>query len=323
MHKKVVVLGGVGLIGTHLCRRLLEEGHDLYCVDTRDVASSPLLREISKLDNFHYIRHNIVSAFSIRCNEIYNLATPSQVRYDRSLPVETLKVHIEGATNTLETARTEFARVVFASSASVYSPLRRDCYTDERSDDSEQMATIEGKRAAEALHHAYAEEYDVDARIARIFNTYGSGADLCDQRVVMKMVAAALQNRDITIYGNGEQLRTFCWAGDVAEGLVLLMRNTPSQRVCTVDLGSDHEISIRALAEKIISLTGSTSRIIHTEARRNDPRSRMPDLTAARRELDWTPRTSLTEGLQRTIEYVHQQLSGNASQARTWVEMHY
>lgn len=322
MHKKVVVLGGVGLIGTHLCRRLLEEGHDLYCVDTRDVGSSPLLREVAEMENFHYVRHNIVTPFSIRCNEIYNLASPAQVFYNRALPVETLKLHIEGSVNALEAARSEFARVVYASSAAVYSPLRRSCGNENPREASETMATIEGKRAAEALHHAYRLEYEVDARIARVFNAYGSGADLNDQRVVMKMIAAALQNRDLTIYGNGEQLRTFCWAGDVADGLMLLMRKNLTQ-LLTVDLGSDHEITIRALAEKIISLTGSKSRIVHTEARLNDARSRIPDLSAARSELGWSPSTSLTEGLQRTVEYMERLLSDHTSKTRSWVEMHY
>ena len=180
----------------------------------------------------------------------------------------------------------------------------------------------EGKRAAEALHRAYNSEYDVDARIARIFNTYGSGADPMDQRVVIKMVVAALQNRDIVVNGSGEQLRTFCWVEDLVEGLVRLMETPPSAgAVRTVNLGSNHEISIRALAEKIVALTGSRSRIVHTAARADDARRRAPDISAARRELGWVPRTPLAEGLRRTISYAEKELADKAYAGVTWAEM--
>ncbi|MEG1622848.1 MAG: NAD-dependent epimerase/dehydratase family protein [Alistipes sp.] len=321
MQKRIVVLGGVGLVGTHLCRRLLEEGVELYCVDTREAAASPLLRNMEKFDNFHYIHHNIVSPFNISCDEIYNLAAPALLRYNRSLPVETMKIHIEGSINALEVARVEFARIVYASSANVYSPLRRDIYTDNHSEASELLASIEGKRAAEALYQAYKTEYDVDARIARIFNAYGTGADLDDQRVVMKMVVAALQNHEITIFGSGEQIRTFCWVGDLVDGLIRLMRRATMESLRPVDLGTDREISIRALAEKIIQLTGSHSTIKHIEARHNDPRNRIPDLSVAHQDLDWSPQTTLTEGLQRTIDYAEKELSGHTFAARSWVEV--
>ena len=180
----------------------------------------------------------------------------------------------------------------------------------------------EGKRAAEALHRAYHSEYDVDTRIARIFNTYGSGADPMDQRVVIKMVVAALQNRDIVVNGSGEQLRTFCWVEDLVEGLVRLMETPPSAgAVRTVNLGSNHEISIRALAEKIVALTGSRSRIVHTAARADDARRRAPDISAARRELGWVPRTPLAEGLRRTISYAEKELADKAYAGVTWAEM--
>lgn len=321
MKQKIVVLGGVGLVGTHLCRRLVPTGAEVYCVDTRDIASSPLLYEISGADNFHFIRHNITVPYNIRCRAIYNLTAPTPLHYARTLPVETLRLHIEGSINTLETARSEFARVVYASSAAVYAPPAHLYPAADRTL-SERTATAEGKRAAEAIHYAYSQEYDVDVRIARLFNTYGSGCDLSDQRVVMRMIWAALHNRDLQIYGNGEQMRTFCWAGDVADALIRLMTCEGGCTQRAIDIGSDREITIRALAESIIELTNSRSRIVHVEARRYDPRNRMPDLTVARKELGWAPTTQLTEGLRRTIAYVEQVLQKQELASRTWVEIH-
>ncbi len=224
MQKRIVVLGGVGFIGTHLCLRLLEEGHEVFCVDIRDAGDSPLLREVKGIAGFRYVHHNITNPFGIRCDEIYNLATPTMLRYDKALPVETLKVNLQGSINALETARTEFARILYASSGDVYGTRLRESFTERRAFSQRIRAGLaEGKRAAEALHGHTTSEYGVDTRIARIFNTYGSGADPIDQRVVIKMIVAALQNRDITVYGSGEQMRSFCWVGDVVDGFVRLM----------------------------------------------------------------------------------------------------
>ena len=226
--KRIVVLGGAGLIGTHLCRRLLADGNEVFCVDIRDAADSPLLRSALQNPSFRFVRHNIVSPFGIRCDEIYNLASPSMVRYNKALPVESLKTSMTGSVNALDTARNEHARVLFGSSGGVYDIDRATARTEGRDNCSTHRMLAEGKLAAEALHRAYRNEFDVDTRIARIFNTYGSGADLMDQRVVMKMISAALQNRDIAVNGNGEQARTFCWVEDIVDGLVSLME-APAQ----------------------------------------------------------------------------------------------
>lgn len=320
MQKRIVILGGVGFIGTHLCLRLLNDGHEVFCVDIRDTINSPLLRDMPQHPEFRYVRHNIINSFGIRCDEIYNLSSPSRVRYNKALPVETLKVSIVGSMNALDTARTEHARILFAS-GDVYDTGYGDTLPAEVNCCSSHRILAEGKRAGEALHRAYQNEFGVDARIARIFNTYGSGADLMDQRVVMKMIVAALQNRDITINGSGEQLRTFCWVEDIVDGLVRLMEAPRTEATRTINFGSNHEVSIRALAEKIVALTGSRSRIVHTQARIDDVRRRTPDISAARRELGWAPRTPLVEGLRRTVSYVEKELAEKAYAGITWVEI--
>lgn len=321
MPKRTVVLGGAGLIGTHLCLRLLQQGHEVFCVDIRDAASSPLLRPVLTHPGFRYVHHNIIQPFGIRCNEIYNLAAPSTVRYNKALPVETLKGSILGAINALDAARTEHARVLFASTGDVTTTGFRDPTHGNKGVCTTHHMLSEGKRAAEMLHHAYQVEFGVDTRIARIFNTYGTGADPMDQRMVVKSIVAALHNRDIHINGSGEQMRTFCWVEDIVDGLMRLMAAPADEKPRTVSLGSMHEISIRGLAEKIISLTGSRSRIVHVEPRADDPRLRAPDISAARRELEWTPTTPLQEGLKRTISYLQQELRDKTYAAMTWAEM--
>lgn len=318
MQKRIVVLGGVGFIGSHLCRRLLNEGQEVFCVDLRDITNAPVLREVRRNPHFHYIHHNIIHPFGIRCDEIYNLTAPSMVRYNKALPVETLKIGMQGSINALDTARSERARVLLASTGSIYALSRNNSSTEQPL--TTQRIVAEGKRAAEALHRAYQAEFGVDTRIARIFNTYGGGSDLMDQRVVMKMVMAALQQREIIIEGSGEQTRTFCFVDDVVEGLLRLMAAPPSRSTRTINLGGAEEISVRALAEKIIELTGSKSRIAHIAARREDVRRRVPDLTAARNELGWRPSTTLIEGLKQTIRSVEKELGQRSGSVYSWVE---
>lgn len=322
MTQRIVVLGGAGLIGTHLCLRLLGEGNEVFCVDLRDSSSSPLLQEVLRHSSFRYIRHDIVDPFAIRCDRIYNLTAPSPLDLDRTLPVDTLKINILGSMNALETARSEHARILFASSGEVYTSCYRENAGEEQNIRSLHHLLAEGKRSAESLHRAFNAQYGIETRIARIFNTYGTGCDPTDQRVVMKMVTAALGNRDLVIYGSGEQRRTFCWVEDIVDGLILLMETRSGSVTKTVNLGSDHEITIRALAEKIIDLTGSRSHIVHLQARADDPRRRTPDLTTARRELGWSPRTPLVEGLRRTISYAEKILANKSYAAMSWVEVH-
>lgn len=316
--KRILVIGGAGLIGSHLCRTLVDRNYDVYCMDIRSCESSPILCEMMSLTNFNYIRHNVVNQFGINVDEIYNLATPSSLRYEQGVEVETFKVNILGTLNCLESARINRSRVLLASSGDVYGAVRQQSMHESQTFGPASSALAESKRAAECLVRAYKNEYQVDGKIARIFNTYGVGADLSDQRVVVKMIVEALSGRNITIYGNGEQLRSFCWVGDVVDAMIRLMNRLPDVEVPTVNIGSNHEISIRALAEKIISLTGSHSKIIHRDARTDDPRHKSPDISRAREMLGWQPTTTLDEGLWRTISYVEHELM----QMRSWVDTH-
>lgn len=317
MQKRIVVLGGVGFIGSHLCRRLVEEGHELFAVDIRDVTNAPVLREVRRNTSFHYIHHNINHPFGIRCDEIYNLAAPSVVHYKKALPVETLRLYMLGSLHALDAARNERARILFGSTGSLCRNQPSACSTPITT----ARVVSDGKCAAEALHRAYHAEFGVDTRIARIYNTYGSGADLMDQRVVMKLVVAALQNRELVIEGSGEQQRTFCWVGDVVDGLIRLMAASPTSTPRVVNFGGDRAISIRALAELILSLTGSRSRIVHVEGRTEEVRRRLPDLTAAADELGWRPHTSIEEGLKQTIRYVEHALGQRSASYLSWVEI--
>ncbi len=315
MAKRSVVLGGAGFIGSHLCLKLLDEGHEVFCVDIRDAANAPLLRGVMHHPAFRYVHHNIVHPFGIRCDEIYNLASPAMVRYDRALPVETLKTAMSGSINALDTARTEHARILYASSGSVdysYAEPPAGCPT--------RYIITESKRAAEALYRAYHADYGVDSRIARIYNTYGTGAELLDQRVVMKMIMAALGEHDIIINGSGEQVRSFCWVEDVVEGLMRQMVAKPSDEIRTIDFGSTHEVTINSLAEKILALTGSRSRIIHAKGRADETPRRSPDPAPARRHLGWTAHTPLIEGLRRTIAYARKEMR-EGHWVVTWAEM--
>ena len=319
--KRTVVLGGVGFIGSHLCHRLIEEGHEVFCIDVRDITHAPQLRTLQRNAAFHYIHHNIIHPFGIRCDELYNLAAPTVVHYSKQLPVETLQLCTIGSIHALDTARSEHARVVYASTGSISNMTTKQMWSDQPR--FSRHILTEGKMAAESLHRAYRQEFGVDTRIARIYNTYGIGSNLMDQRVVTKMVVAALQNRDIRIEGNGEQMRTFCYVEDVVEGLTTLMRALATDHTRIVNLGSDEQITIRDLAQMIVEMTGSRSRILHVEPRTEEIQNRTPDLNTTRRELGWNPATRLTEGLKRTIDYTERELSERAGAFYSWIEVNH
>lgn len=317
--KHIIVLGGVGLIGSHLCRALIKNGDRVTCIDTRGVGASPLLHEVIYEESFRYIHHDITHPFEIDCDYIINLASTTTHHLGNTPHSTALRTDILGTLNSLETARHNGAKVLYASSGDIYNQTFDRSANEQSCAATPQNFEIEGKRAAEALLRAY----NVDSRIARIFNTYGTGCTLTDNRVIPAMILDALYNRDITIYGSGEQQRTFCWVGDIVDALRKMMSAPRAKGTMIYNLGSTHEISIRELAERIISLTGSRSHINHISARQNDPRRKMPNISRARKELKWEPTTSLNEGLKRTVEYIERELSTAEYSRRSWIEINY
>lgn len=319
--KRVVVLGGAGLIGSHLCMRLADAGDEVVCIDTADISTSPLLAPYLRRRAIRYICHDIEKSFVISGEQIYNLASPTFITRIGTHPLKILRTNIMGSINALETARRNGATVLFASSGDIYGGTGQQPFVEKDIFAGRITPYAESKRAAEALHYAYAKEHGCRCRIARIFSTYGTGGRIDDQRIVMRMVVEALLGRDILISGSGEQLRTFCWVGDMADALIQLMNIPDTEPTATVNLGSSVEISINRLADMIVTLTGSRSRIVHIPARSDDPHRMAPDLTRARNMLDWRASTSIEDGLRMTIGYVQSVLhSLTRDNAAEWIE---
>lgn len=319
--KRVVVLGGAGLIGSHLCMRLTDAGDEVVCIDTADISTSPLLAPYMRRRAIRYICHDIEKSFVISGEQIYNLASPTFITRIGTHPLKILRTNIMGSINALETARRNSATVLFASSGDIYGGTGQQPFVEKDIFAGRITPYAESKRAAEALHYAYAKEHGCRCRIARIFSTYGTGGRIDDQRIVMRMVVEALLGRDILISGSGEQLRTFCWVGDMADALIRLMNIPDTEPTATVNLGSSVEMSINRLADMIVTLTGSRSRIVHIPARSDDPRRMAPDLTRARNMLDWRASTSIEDGLRMTIGYVQSVLhSLTRDNAAEWIE---
>ena len=319
--KRVVVLGGAGLIGSHLCMRLADAGDEVVCIDTADISTSPLLAPYLRRRAIRYICHDIEKSFVISGEQIYNLASPTFITRIGTHPLKILRTNIMGSINALETARRNGATVLFASSGDIYGGTGQQPFVEKDIFAGRITPYAESKRAAEALHYAYAKEHGCRCRIARIFSTYGTGGRIDDQRIVMRMVVEALLGRDILISGSGELLRTFCWVGDMADALIRLMNIPDTEATATVNLGSSVEMPINRLADMIVSLTGSRSRIVHIPARSDDPRRMAPDLTRARNMLDWRASTSIEDGLRMTIGYVQSVLhSLTRDNAAEWIE---
>ncbi len=319
--KTILVTGGAGFLGSHLCDRLLDQGHKVVSLDTFQTGS--LANHVHQLNNpnFVFIRADVADPISVEADEIYNLACPaSPVHYQES-PTRTLRTSLFGARSVLDLAVKRGVKVLQASTSEVYGdPLvhpQTEDYFGNTNCFGERACYDEGKRGAEALFYAYAEEFGARIRIARIFNTYGPRMQVNDGRVVSNFVVQALKNQPITIYGDGSQTRSFCYVDDLIDGLIGLMA---SEVTTPVNIGNPVEFTMRELADLTIAMTGSHSHIVHRPLPADDPKRRRPDIAKAREFLGWEPKVPLATGLGRTIEYFRQTQSSNDCGARDTIE---
>ncbi|MET4574915.1 UDP-glucuronic acid decarboxylase family protein [Ottowia thiooxydans] len=309
--QRILVTGGGGFIGSHLCHRLLGNGHSVVCLDNF-VSSSP--RNIDTLlshPRFELIQQDVSLPLNVRADQIYNLACPaSPVQYQLD-PVQTIRTNVAGATNVLELAKATGARVLQASTSEIYGDPavhpQAESYWGHVNPIGLRACYDEGKRCAEALFFAYHQQFAVDIKVVRIFNTYGPRTQLDDGRVISNFAVQALRGQDLTVYGDGSQTRSFCYVDDLVSGLIAMM-NSEQGFTGPVNLGNPEEITILELAQMLREMTASASSIVLKPLPQDDPRQRMPDIQLARQRLNWQPSTPLKHGLARTIDYFGQEL---------------
>ena len=304
--KKILVTGGAGFLGSHLCERLLNDGHEVICLDNFFTGSKKNTLHLMDNPFFEVIRHDITMPFFIEVDEIYNLACPASPIHYQFNPIKTIKTSVSGSINMLGLAKRIKAKILQASTSEVYGdpqvhPQTED-YWGHVNPIGSRACYDEGKRCAEALFVNYRKQNNVRIKIARIFNTYGPRMDPEDGRVVSNFIMQALKGEDITIYGTGEQSRSFCYVDDMIEGLVRLM-NTDDSFTGPVNLGNPNEMTMLDLASMVKDLSGSGSGISYNELPEDDPMQRQPDISLAKKTLGWEPSTILREGLKRTIDY--------------------
>ena len=302
----ILVTGGAGFLGTHLCEQLLTIGHHVICVDNFYSSSRKSIARLLDHPNLELLRHDITFPLYIEVDEIYNLACPaSPIHYQRD-PTQTTKTSVHGAINMLGLAKRLRVKIFQASTSEVYGDPevhpQSEGYWGNVNTIGPRSCYDEGKRCAETLFFDYYRQHGLPVKVARIFNTYGPGMHLNDGRVVSSFIVSALNGEDITVHGDGQQTRSFCYVADLIDGFVRLM-NSSDEITGPMNLGNPHEITVLELAEKVIDLTGSRSRIKHLPALPDDPRRRCPDITLATTTLGWEPRTPLEAGLKETVSY--------------------
>lgn len=305
MNETILVTGGAGLIGSNLCENLINENFHVICLDNFLTSSKNNIADLMSKSNFELIEHDVTEPISLKVDKIFNLACPaSPVHYQKD-PIKTLKTSVLGIINMLELAKQNNARILQASTSEIYGdPLvhpQKEEYWGNVNTIGIRSCYDEGKRTAETLLMDYHRQYNLDTRIVRIFNTYGPKMAKNDGRVVSNFILQAIHNEDITVYGDGSQTRSFCYVDDLIKGLQALM-NKENYHL-PVNLGNDGEFTVKELAEKIIKLTNSKSKIIYKALPSDDPVKRKPDLTRAREVLNYEPKIKLEDGLKKTIEY--------------------
>ena len=308
--KRILVTGGAGFIGSHLCRRLLELGNKVICLDNFFTGAIQNVAVIKDNPNFEVIEGDIENSIDIKADEIYNLACPASPKHYQYNPVKTVRTSVVGIANMLELAKKYNARILQASTSEVYGdPLQhpqKESYWGNVNPIGLRSCYDEGKRCAETLMFDYHRQFNTDIKVIRIFNTYGPNMHPNDGRVVSNFIVQALKNEDITIYGDGSQTRSFCYVSDMVEGLVKMM-NT-SDFTGPVNLGNPSERTILNLAEMVIQKTNSKSKIIHKPLPSDDPVERKPDITIALEKLKWEPKITIDEGIEKTVEYFQYKL---------------
>ncbi|MBQ1612145.1 MAG: SDR family oxidoreductase [Alphaproteobacteria bacterium] len=309
--KRVLVTGGAGFIGSHLCKRLLKDGHDVICLDNYFTGSKDNIRELIGNDHFELVRHDITNPYDAEVDEIYNLACPASPPYYQYNPVKNIRTSVMGVLNMLDLANRCKAKILQASTSEIYGDPKvhpqREEYWGNVNPIGVRSCYDEGKRCAETLMTDYNRQYGVNTRIIRIFNTYGPFMAQNDGRVVSNFIVQALQDKDITIYGDGMQTRSFCYVSDLIEGMVRMMNNTEDFHG-PVNLGNPSERSILDFAKLIIKLTNANSNIIFKPLPSDDPTQRKPDISLAKEKLHWEPTVDIEEGLMKTIEYFDKKL---------------
>ena len=305
-HKQVLVTGGAGFLGSHLCEVLVEEGEDVLCLDNFYTGSRANIQHLLGKPNFELLRHDVTFPLYIEVDEVYNLACPASPIHYQHDPVQTTKTSVHGAINMLGLAKRTGAKILQASTSEVYGDPEEhpqsEHYWGHVNPIGPRSCYDEGKRCAETLFFDYRRQHNLPIKVARIFNTYGPRMHPDDGRVVSNFIVQALKGESITIYGDGSQTRSFCYVDDLVTGLIRLMRTEDD---CTgpVNLGNPGEFQIKQLAERVLALVGSRSNIIYKELPEDDPQQRRPDITLAKARLNWQPSIALDDGLFRTVEY--------------------
>jgi UDP-glucuronate decarboxylase len=312
---RILVTGGAGFLGSHLCERLLDEGHDVLCVDNFFTGSKRNIAHLMNNPYFEVMRHDVTFPLYVEVDQIYNLACPASPVHYQHDPVQTTKTSVHGAINMLGLAKRLGATIFQASTSEVYGDPevhpQPESYWGKVNPIGIRSCYDEGKRCAETLFFDYYRQHNLPIKVARIFNTYGPKMHPNDGRVVSNFVVQALKSEDITIYGEGQQTRSFCYVDDLIEGFIRLM-NSPGGFTGPVNLGNPVEFTIKELAERVIELTGSSSKLVFNPLPQDDPKQRQPDIRLACEELGWKPKVQLDEGLRKTISYFEELLASKS-----------
>jgi UDP-glucuronate decarboxylase len=314
LSKRIMITGGCGFLGSHLCEQMLAKGHEVICVDNCFTGTKRHIRNLLGHPRFEFLRHDVTFPLYVEIDQIYNMACPASPIHYQHDPVQTVKTSVHGAINMLGLAKRVGAKILQASTSEIYGDPeihpQTERYWGRVNPIGLRACYDEGKRCAETLFFDYHRQHQLKIKVARIFNTYGPRMHPNDGRVVSNFIVQSLKNAPITIYGDGGQTRAFCYADDLVDGLIRLME-TPDEFTGPVNLGNPVEFTILELARKVIELTGSNSKIVHEPLPKDDPKQRKPDISLAKSELQWEPKVTLEHGLKSTIAYFDKLLSEN------------